>query len=58
MIEPKVIDQDVPSILGLPTTVEINLACHVDTLATAHTKDLSTQAFDHYNDVHVFDGLG
>ena len=56
MIEFEVIDQDVPSILGLPTTVEINLVQHVNTIATADAKDLSTKGSDHYND--VFDGLG
>jgi len=56
LIEFEVIDQDVPSILGLPSTVEMNLVHRVDTLDTTDTQDLPNKVFGQYSD--VFDGLG
>ena len=56
MIEFEVIDQSVPCILGLPTTIEMNLIHRVDTFDTKETPDHLTTVYDHYKD--VFKGLG
>jgi len=48
LIEFEVIDQDVPSILGLPSTVEMNLVHRVDTI---DTQDLPNKVFGQYSDV-------
>ena len=58
MVEFAILDQEVPSILGLPTTIEMNLVCCVDTLDTMMDgQDLVwAEIFDHHSD--VFAGLG
>ena len=56
LIEFEVIDQEVPSILGLPSTVEMNLVYRIDTLDTTDTQDLPNKVFGHCSD--MFDGLG
>ena len=37
-IEFEVLDQDVPNILGLPTSVELNLIKRIDSSRTEHTR--------------------
>ena len=45
MIEFEVIDQNVPCILGLPTTIEMNLVHCVDTFDTEDTQDHRTTIY-------------
>ena len=51
------LDQDVPNILGLPTSVELNLIKRIDTVQEQNTPDNSnSEIYEKYKD--VFDGLG
>ena len=54
MIELEVLDQDALSIIGLPTSIEMDLVCCVDTLDTQG--HLCTKLYEQYIDVS--DGLG
>ena len=58
MVEFEILDQEVPSILGLPTTIEMNLVRRVDTLDTVMDgrDPVCTEFFDYYS--NVFAGLG
>ena len=58
MVEFEILDQEVPSILGLPTTIEMNLVHRVDTLDTVMDgrDPVCAEIFDYYSD--VFAGLG
>ena len=56
-IEFEVLDQDVPNILGLSTSVELNLIKRIDTVQEQNTPDNSnSEIYEKYKD--VFDGLG
>ena len=56
-IEFEVLDQEIPNILGLPTSVELNLIKRIDTVQEQSTPDNSnSEIYEKYKD--VFDGLG
>jgi len=51
------LDQDVPSVLGLPTSIKLNLIKHINTVQEQNTQNSNTTYFfKKYKD--VFDGLG
>ena len=56
-IEFEVLDLDVPSILGLPTSIKLNLIKRINTVQKQNAQDSNpTKFFKKYKD--VFDGLG
>ena len=56
-IEFEVLDQDVPNILGLPTSVKLNLIKCINTVQEQNIPDSSnTKFYEKFKD--VFDGLG
>ena len=54
-IEFEILDQDVPSILGLPTAIELNLIKHIYTVDEQTIPD-NTEFYEKYKD--VFEWLG
>ena len=56
-IEFEALDLDVPSILGLPTSIKLNLIKRINTVQEQNAQDSNpTNFFEKYKD--VFDGLG
>ena len=55
-VEFEILDQDVPSILGLPTAIELNLIKCIYTVEEQTTPDNNGEFYGKYKD--VFDGLG
>ena len=55
-VEFEILDQDVPSILGLPTAIELNLIKRIYTIEEQTTPDNNSEFYEKYKD--VFDGLG
>ena len=55
-VEFEILDQDVPSILGLPTAIKLNLIKHIYTIEEQTTPDNNSEFYEKYED--VFDRLG
>ena len=55
-VEFEILDQDVPSILGLPTAIELNLIKRIYTIEEQTTPDNNSEFYEKYKD--VFDRLG
>ena len=55
-VEFEILDQDVPSVLGLPTVIELNLIKCIYTVEEWTIPDNNTEFYGKYN--NIFDGLG
>ena len=54
-VEFEILDQDVPSVLGLPTAIELNLIKHIYTVEEQTIPDNNTEFYEKY--INVFNGL-